>query len=217
MIPTVKPRVIILDFDGVVIESNDVKTRAFIHVFSDFPEYFETMMAYHYTNIPLGRFYKFDHLLEIMGKAGDRELRNRIATAFTVKIQEEMQGVPYVAGALNFIKQFSARLPMYLASVTPAEELDIILDQRGLKTWFREIYGCPPWSKPEAIIDVLSREKVDADEALLIGDSAGDQRAAQKTGVAFLARDSGLDFDTPLPECFRDMNEITRYLEEILS
>jgi phosphoglycolate phosphatase-like HAD superfamily hydrolase len=134
-----------------------------------------------------------------------------------MKIQENIQGVPYVAGALNFLEKFSSRLPIYLASVTPAEELDIILDQRGLKTWFREIYGCPPWSKPEAIIDVLSREKVDADEALLIGDSAGDQRAAQKTGVAFLARDSGLDFDTPLPECFRDMNEITRYLEEILS
>ena len=35
---------LILDFDGVVIESNEVKTNAFHNVFSRFPEFTDTMM-----------------------------------------------------------------------------------------------------------------------------------------------------------------------------
>jgi phosphoglycolate phosphatase-like HAD superfamily hydrolase len=63
---------------------------------------------------------------------------------------------------------------------------------------------------------VLVREKVNPSEVLLVGDSAGDQRATHITGVRFLARDSGLSFDAPAPLIFADLNEITHHLENLL-
>jgi phosphoglycolate phosphatase-like HAD superfamily hydrolase len=97
---------------------------------------------------------------------------------------------------------------VYLASVTPAGDLEAILDRRGLRRWFRDVYGYPPWTKPDAVRDVLRREACAPQEALLVGDSAGDQRAAAATGVAFIARDSGLFFDTPPLEIFPDLTAV---------
>jgi beta-phosphoglucomutase-like phosphatase (HAD superfamily) len=51
-------RVLILDFDGVVIESNDVKKEAFQRVFARFPEHAEAMMAFHHAHVSLSRFAK---------------------------------------------------------------------------------------------------------------------------------------------------------------
>jgi phosphoglycolate phosphatase-like HAD superfamily hydrolase len=209
-------RVLILDFDGVLIESNAVKTQAFQHVFARFPEHAEAMIAFHHDHVSLSRFAKFEHLLALMGRADDAALMVDIAADFSRRVIEGMMTVPLVQGAETFLHKVMPRLPLYLASVTPAEELDLILAQRGLAHWFRDVYGCPPWTKPEAIREVLTREGVNPGNALLIGDSAGDQRAAQITGVDFLARDSGLSFDAPAPLCFADLNEISHHLDELL-
>lgn len=208
-------RVLILDFDGVVIESNAVKTDAFQHVFARFPEHAEAMMAFHHAHVSLSRFAKFDHLLALMGRVDDNVLMDDIAADFSRRVLEGMMSVPLVMGAEDFLRKVSPVLPVYLASVTPAEELDLILAQRRLAHWFRDIYGCPPWTKPDAIWDVVVREKVNPGEVLLVGDSAGDQRAAQMTGVRFLARDSGLRFDPPAPLAFADLNEISQYIEAL--
>lgn len=208
-----KPRVLVLDFDGVVIESNAVKTEAFRDVFARFPEHCEAMMAYHKSHVSVTRFAKFDQLLERLGRPGDMTLRAEIAADFSRRTLERMMTVPFVPGAEAFLLEMTARLPVYLASVTPAEDLEVILDQRGLRRWFRDVYGCPPWTKADAVRDVLRREECLPDDALLLGDSAGDQRAAAETGVEFLARDSGLPFDEPAPTAiFRDLSAAADYL-----
>ena len=56
-------RMVILDFDGVIVESNDIKTRAFGHVFSRFPEHADVMMAYHHAHVSVSRFDKFQYLV----------------------------------------------------------------------------------------------------------------------------------------------------------
>lgn len=209
-------RVLILDFDGVVIESNAVKTEAFRHVFSRFPEHTDAMMAYHHANVSVSRFDKFKFLMTKMGLATDSLLIDEISAEFSKRVLGRMITVPLVAGAETFICKAAREVPVYLASITPEAELAQILASRGLSRWFRNVYGCPPWTKPDAIHDVLRRENVKPSDVLLIGDSAGDQRAAQNTGVNFLARDSGLDFDLPLPFCFSDLNEISDYLNGML-
>jgi phosphoglycolate phosphatase-like HAD superfamily hydrolase len=209
-------RALVLDFDGVILESNDVKTEAFRGVFGRFPEHREAMMTYHHANVSLSRYAKFDYLLTRLGRPGDEALRAELATDFSHRVLERMTRVPMVAGAQRFLSEVGPRVPLYLASVTPAEELQRIVDQRGLRAWFRELYGCPPWTKPEAVRDVLRRERCAANEALLVGDSAGDQRAALAIGVHFVARDSGLAFDSPVPLTFRDLTGVADFLRDRL-
>ena len=210
------PKTIILDFDGVVIESNALKNEAFAKIFGRFPDYAAEMLRFHTDNISLSRFSKFDYLLELLGRKHDQLLREDIATDFSKTMMEGMVTVPLVTGALNFLNTITAQLPIYLASVTPETELRYILDQRNLAKWFTGIYGCPPWTKPAAISDVLQRESLTASDALLIGDSAGDQAAATATGVRFLARNSGLQFEEPYPTSFQDMDAVSGYIQTML-
>ena len=209
------PKTIILDFDGVVVESNELKTRSFTQVFARFPEYATEMLHFHTDNISLSRYAKFDYLLNLLGRKHDHTLRKNLASDFSEKMTEGMVNVPLVAGALNFLETMAARVPIYLASVTPETELNLILGQQKLAQWFRGVYGYPPWTKPDAIRDVLRREKITAVDAILIGDSAGDQTAARITGVTFLARNSGLTFEEPTPKCFSNMFEVSQYVERM--
>lgn len=208
-------KVLILDFDGVVIESNVVKTQAFEKVFSRFPQYSEAMMAFHHTHVSVSRFAKFEHLAALMGRRDDIALKTSLAADFTRHVLEGMMAVPLVPGAEAFLQMAKTRLPLYLASVTPESELKQILAERDLAHWFHDVYGCPPWTKPDAIRHVLEKENVTPEDALLIGDSAGDQRAAAETGVQFLARDSGLSFDEPRPLAFADLHEISHHMKEL--
>lgn len=202
-------KVIILDFDGVILESNAVKTQAFADVFARFPEHAEAMMAYHHANVSVSRFAKFDHLIrERLGRPEDTALRDELATEFSRRTQERIAAVPFVAGAPEFLRTFSARVSLYLASVTPAEDLGQTLERRDLRRFFRGVYGCPPWTKPGAVRDALAREHCAPADAVLVGDSNGDRRAAEETGIEFIARDSGLPFDPPAPTTFADMHAV---------
>jgi phosphoglycolate phosphatase len=211
------PKVLILDFDGVIVESNDVKTKAFEKVFAEFPKHFNAMMSYHHEHVSLTRFAKFDHLAELLGRPDDILLKTKLALSFSEQVVSKMKKVPLVPGAETFLHWASNQFPLYLSSVTPESELKLILSYRNLNSWFKEVYGCPPWTKRKSIIDVLSKEQIQPQNALLIGDSAGDQLAAIETGVRFLARNSGLSFYSPAPLAFKDLNEIGQYLQGILN
>jgi phosphoglycolate phosphatase-like HAD superfamily hydrolase len=203
-------RALILDFDGVILESNNLKTAAFEHVFARFPEHAAAMMAWHHAHVSESRFVKFTHLVtERLGRPAGDPLIAELGDLFSAEMQRQIASCPLVPGADEFLRTVHGRLPVFLASVTPQGELNAILDARGLARFFTGVYGCPPWTKPGAVAEIVSA--LDSPEGvLLIGDSAGDQRAAAGNGVEFLGRDSGLPFDDPRPPTFPDMIAMTR-------
>jgi phosphoglycolate phosphatase-like HAD superfamily hydrolase len=201
-------RAIISDFDGVILESNDVKTRAFAAVFAGFPEHADAMMAYHHAHVSDSRFAKFRHFVTAcLGRPAADPLVDQLATAFSAEMLRQIDSCPLVPGALAFLARAHAAVPVFLASVTPQDELDAILKRRGLAGYFTRVYGCPPWSKVAAVRDIVGSFGR-PEGVLFIGDSAGDQRAALEVGVEFIARDSGLPFDTPRPLAFPDLLQL---------
>lgn len=194
-----KIELIILDFDGVIVESNDCKDKVFDEIFSRYPAQYEKALQYHRTNISLSRYAKFDYLLELTGQAGNTELKNKLLADFSAVTLNIMRTIPFVAGAMEFLQTTHQRIPLYLASVTPAGDLGIILDNLRIRTFFKDVYGCPPWTKPLAVKDILEKGNTSPNKTVLIGDSYGDQNAAEETGIHFIGRNSGLQFKDPQP------------------
>ena len=189
---------VIFDFDGVILDSNALKTEAFREIFARYPAHAEAMMAFHESHVSHSRYVKFAHLVEdLLGRRGDRALVNHLADEFSDLLRERMDACPFVPGAREWLDELQPRLPLYLASVTPEPELLRLLGVRGLRPYFTRVYGCPPWTKPDAV-GAIVREHGGPEGIVLIGDSAGDQRSAAAHGVEFVARDSGLPFDPPI-------------------
>lgn len=208
-------RALVLDFDGVIIESNDIKSEAFRAVFARFPEHLDTMMAFHYAHISDSRFVKFAHLTdELLGRRGDAVLQQELSVSFSRATLERLFACPLVPGAAAFLEEYAGRIPLYLASVTPAEDLEEILTRRALRRYFSGVYACPPWTKSEAIRDVMRQDSRAPSEVALIGDSPGDLRAARETGIEFIGRRSGIPFDPPAPPLHADLSEIGHVVRE---
>lgn len=202
---------IIFDFDGVIVESNTIKDRVFKKIFSRFPELAEDFWQFHRNHVAVSRYVKFDYVLEKTGRTGDLYFKNALLTEFSNLTLEMMRSVPFVKGAKEFLKASKGKTPVYLASVTPFTDLEMIVTHLQIRSLFTDIYGCPPWNKPDAIRDILKKENRYPSETVFIGDSYGDQRAARETGIHFIGRNSGLGFEDPQPETvINDLTELSK-------
>jgi len=203
-------KAVILDFDGVLVESNTEKTEAFKELFTLYPEHEEEMLAYHFQNFSVSRMRKFEHFVhDFMKRPDDTETVTEMAARFSDLVTKRVIACPEVPGAMSFLQRFSKRFPIYISSATPQSELIEIIHRRGMTSYLTGIFGDPPVKKREAIRSVLKREKVFPEETLFIGDALSDYHVARETGIRFMGRDSGLPFgeeDVPL---YRDLFEIS--------
>lgn len=184
-------RAIVFDFDGVVLESADVKTDAFVELFAEHGEHVQARVReHHLANLGISRFKKFawihEHVLQTpLSDEQSRALGERFSALALTKVL----AAPFVHGAHEALAALARRYPLFVASGTPQDELDLIVDRRGLRALFREVHGTPR-EKPAILGDIAARLGLTAREILFIGDGTTDHAAARTTGVEFLARDT---------------------------
>jgi phosphoglycolate phosphatase-like HAD superfamily hydrolase len=182
---------IVFDFDGVVLESADVKTDAFVELFAGHgPDVAEKVRAHHLANLGISRFKKFAWIHEhLLGRAITDDESRALGKRFTELALAKVLASPFVPGAEAALAALSATHPLFVASGTPDDELRLIVLRRGLAPRFREVHGTPA-EKPEILRGILARHGLTARQVLFIGDGTSDHKAAVATGVEFLARDT---------------------------
>ena len=212
-------RAIILDFDGVLLESESAKSATFEEVFKAYPTYSAAMQEYNRAHSTLPRREKFEHCVSvIMGRAGDAATVDDMVRQFAELVVDRVERCDEVPGATAFLAEFSTRVPLYVSSVTPEQELRAVLDRRGWMSKFSGVFGDPPTPKVDAIQTVLRLQRLLPDDVVFIGDSPGDLRAAHTTGVEFVARNSGFAFPPLLANSvYPDLRAIADVLRPRLS
>ena len=209
-------RAIVLDFDGVIVESLDIKTQAFRDLFSDYPQHIDDIMSYHLAHNAISRYIKFEHIMNnILGETYDEERARELGTRFSKLVQQKVIACPYVKGAEEFLQYFSGRVPLYVASASPQEELVEIVKARAIDRYFQGIYGTP-WEKYDVMQKVMSEEKVTPDAVVYVGDSKEDLVVAQKTGVIFVGRISGEPFNNPTIPSYKDLLGVKLHLQRMI-
>lgn len=211
-------KLIILDFDGVIVESTDIKTRAFRKLFSNHPEHVDTIVKYHEKHAGVSRYEKFSYIYgHILKQPLDKEKIAELGRRFSALVVEEIKACPLVPGALEFLEKYSKRVKLFIASSTPEEELRYLVKARGLQKYFHGMYGTPQ-KKSEIALRIIEEEGVEKGEVLFVGDSAADHAEAEKAGILFTGRLANLA-DRPFPsgvKTIRDLNELGAIVEELL-
>jgi len=207
-------RAIIFDFDGVIVESADVKTEAFKELFLDYPTKINDVLEYHLSNAGLSRYVKFRHIYEkILGKKLSKDNEAYLGKHFSQLVFQKVINAPFVAGAKEFLRKFDSRYRFFIASGTPEEELRNIVYLRDLQGYFDEIHGSPK-EKTNIINDIIKNYDFARNEVIYIGDAQSDQIAAERAGIAFIERKK--DLTSKLNGDFRTIKDLTN-LEKILA
>lgn len=201
--------VVVLDCDGVILESVEAKTRAFAACFAEHgPEAQKFIVDFHLAHGGVSRYEKFRHFHENwLGKPLSDDERERLSDRFTQACLDEVLASDMVPGALDFLTAMQDRVPLYVASGTPEAELREVLEQRGLDRFFVGMYGSPA-KKPDILRSILTAEGKAPESLLMVGDSGTDLDAAKAVGSRFVGRGP---FPEPWP-WFEDLRPLTDWV-----
>jgi tRNA dimethylallyltransferase len=111
-----KPSALVFDCDGVILESTDIKSRAFFALAEPFgPEAQRRFLQYHEQQAGVSRFTKFAWLYTtIAGReisAGESEDLGR---RFTKMCREAVLAAPFVPGFQALLDSFCGRVPLFV-------------------------------------------------------------------------------------------------------
>jgi len=190
-------RCVVLDCDGVILETVGLKTDAFAASAAHLgPEAVRMLVDYHLEHGGVSRFEKYRYLWrEHFGREiRDDEMRDMVER-FLAAAAEGLPKAPFVPGAREFIEAWTGRLPLHVASGAPDEELKAILRIKGVDRHFVSIHGSPT-PKAELLAGIVAASGVSPAETLMVGDSSTDLDAARRVGTLFYGRGP---FPEPLP------------------
>jgi HAD superfamily hydrolase (TIGR01549 family) len=205
-------KAIIFDFDGVLVESVDVKTRAFAMMFEDRgEEIVRQVTSFHLKNGGMTRDKKFMFYYNeiLMCPLSDEKLEELCGT-FSKLVIDEVISSPYVKGAKAFLERFYTEIDLFIASGTPEQELKEIVRRRGMSLFFKGVFGAPV-QKGEIAKMILQQNDYNSKEVVFIGDSIADLRGAKESGTRFIGRLDGSGYD-PFADndvdIVKDMSEV---------
>lgn len=182
-------KAIIFDFDGVIVESTDIKTEAFAKLFqSEGADIVSKIVTYHKSNMGVSRFDKFRYIYsKILLRELDDDKFKSLCERFALLVKDAVIRAPYVKGAYEFLEKNSGLYLFFIVSATPYDEISDIVRQRRLDRIFKSVHGAP-LVKRDAVSMILQRERITPFDAVYVGDAMSDYIAAVDNCVNFIAR-----------------------------
>ena len=181
----------VFDFDDTLVESEAIKDGLFKEIFARFSAVADAAWEFHRQNGSKPRAEKFAWLAAKAFPRDEKRQKSCLEDClkkFNERTREGVAAAPEVRGATALLSGLFGKVPLYVASVNPHEELGFQIRARGWDRYFRAYFGNPPLPKPEALKEVASRERIDIREVLLIGDSQADREAGKTAGTSFWIR-----------------------------
>lgn len=180
-------KLILWDFDGVIIESNKVREIGFRKVLEEFPEeQVQELIKFHNLNGGLSRYVKFRYFYEVICKVGISEQKvQQLADSFSKIMLKVLGSKNYlIAETIKFIESNSHSIEMNIVSGSDQNELRILCSKLDIIKNFKSIYGSPT-TKNTLVADSIKESKFQNGEICLIGDSMNDYEAATLNKIDF--------------------------------
>jgi phosphoglycolate phosphatase-like HAD superfamily hydrolase len=179
-------KTLVFDCDGVILDSNRIKTEAFSHVALQFGlDAAEQLVHFHVQNGGVSRYRKFEYLLvNILHRASDEKVIKNLANQYGQRVCEQLLLCPITPG-LHELREMMPYTDWMVVSGGDQAELKFIFAERGLETLFNKgIYGSPS-TKDEILSQVLSTGQLEK-PGIFLGDSRYDHEAAKRAGLDFI-------------------------------
>ena len=180
---------IIFDFDGVILDSNKIKSNAFTKLFKDKnknQENLDMIIRYHKDNMGISRNKKIKFYYEniLKQKITNKEVV-KIASDYSKLVFNKIIKTKFISGSKYFLSKNFKRYLFFVSSGTPENELINICEKRKIDKYFTGIYGSPD-NKEKHIKRIMKKNSLKENEVIFIGDALADYNAAAKNKIFFI-------------------------------
>jgi phosphoglycolate phosphatase-like HAD superfamily hydrolase len=182
-------KVIFWDFDGVILNSNEVRDKGFETVLRDFPkDEVDQLLSFHRKNGGLSRYVKFRYFFEeIKGEEISEEEINDWAAKFSVIMLNSLKNKSLlIRETNNFIQKNYRNYQTHIVSGSDQTELRELCKSLEIDHFFKSIHGSPT-PKNDLVKMLIDKHNYNPTNGILIGDSINDFEAAKVNDLHFQA------------------------------
>jgi phosphoglycolate phosphatase-like HAD superfamily hydrolase len=182
-------KVIFWDFDGVILNSNEVRDKGFETVLRDFPkDEVDQLLSFHRKNGGLSRYVKFRYFFEeIKGEEISEEEINDWAAKFSVIMLNSLKNKSLLIWETNnFIQKNYRNYQTHIVSGSDQTELRELCKSLEIDHFFKSIHGSPT-PKNDLVKMLIDKHNYNPTNGILIGDSINDFEAAKVNNLHFQA------------------------------
>lgn len=178
-------RTYVFDCDGVVLDSNKIKTNAFYQAALPFGENAAMeLVDYHVQNGGISRYKKFDYFLNVIVAGQDGPSLDAMLEVYGATVREGLLTCQ-VAPGLKDLRIATQTARWMIVSGGDQTELREVFQLRGLDGFFDAgIYGSPD-SKDQILRHQLQLDTI-RKPAVFLGDSRYDLEASTMAGLDFI-------------------------------
>ena len=180
-------KAIIFDFDGVLIDSVNIKNKAFKEIVKNKNKTInKKFIQYHYKNLGISRKVKFKNLLKnLLKKKNINQGINFLSKKFNKLIFNKILKKKLNKGVIKFLEKYKKKYIYFISSGTPQDELNLILRKKKIDSYFYKIYGSPD-NKHLHIKKIINDYAFSKKNLIFVGDGESDFRAASKSKIKFV-------------------------------
>ena len=151
----ISAKIIFFDFDGVLVESVEIKNHAFRNLYAEHGEdIVKKVLAHHTEHGEISRAVKIRQChLAFLGIDLTDEGLSTLAARFAEAVEDLITACPSVEGAMEMLTAVRKGRWLYIVSGTPEDELQRIVARRGMSPHFHGVFGSP--RKKEEIIEAV--------------------------------------------------------------
>jgi len=176
---------ILFDFDGVIVDSNEMKRECFLKVANLYGDRIQEQFHQYCENHPGGtRFEKMRWLNQKLAGTGADISRNELIDQYSHCVKAGLLRAASVEG-LRVMKQRYPDATWSIVSAAPAVEIRWYLEQKGWLGLFEDgVFGAPRSKK--TVLDEEYNAAEIRQNAVFLGDSKSDFKVANEFGVDFV-------------------------------
>ena len=215
---------VVFDFDGTLVDSNDIKREAFFEVARPWDssgkvveEIFERWPA-------ANRYEKTRRIAEeLIGRKllpanpSTEDWAARLAEDYTARCEAAIAQCAEMPGATTALEKLSEKgLHLFVNSATPVIPLRRLTKLRNWGHFFQAVYGAES-TKAENLQSIAAQSGVDRTEIIHVGDQLDDQGGAETFGCYFIAMTAG-NAKSPVrnsPLLVEDLRDLPALLDRI--
>jgi phosphoglycolate phosphatase-like HAD superfamily hydrolase len=177
----------VFDCDGVVLDSNKLKTEAFYEVTEPFgADAAKSMVDYHVQNGGISRFKKFEWFLHsIRGNGFSQDEHLQLCNQYGEIVKRKLFDCPYTEGFMPLLNRLNNRsIKPYIVSGGFQDELREVFLHRGIANCFASIYGSP--RDKFKILGDMAIDGLAVSSGIFFGDAKADFEAAYRFDMSFV-------------------------------